>query len=358
MICVFIRSLTKGGSEKQSIILTSVLKKKYSTILVVLHGDYIDEEYSKIIAEENINFVRLKGSLIKKLSELYRVFRSNRVDLIFCYLLSDNIWGAIIGKIAGIKNIIGGVRSSSMPIWKMLLMNSVHHLIQNYTVFNNKAGRDIFVSRYHFNPRKAIVIYNCYLNVPQRVIRTENEVVKILTVGRFVGLKDLDTSLESINTLRAINNSGVRFKFLIVGYGELENHIRELTEKLKLKDIVEIIIKPEKISDYYEESDIYLSTSIYEGLSNSIMEAMAYCLPVVATNVGDNHFLIKDGVNGFLTDTVDANMISEKLLQLVESGNLRNKMGANSYEHLIKDFSSDHFSENYYSLIESLKAGA
>ena len=358
MICVFIRSLTKGGAEKQSIILTSVLKKKYSTLLVVLHGEYIDEEYLKIITDEHITLVRLKGSLTKKLHELYRVLKSNKIEFIFCYLLSDNIWGAIIGKMAGIKNIIGGVRSSSMPIWKILLMKSVHHLIQNYTVFNNKAGRDIFVSRYHFNSKKAIVIHNCYLNVPQRITRKENELVKILTVGRFVGLKDFDTTLESINTLRGINNSGVRFQFLIVGYGELENQIRKLVEKLKLKEIVEIIINPEKISDYYEESDIYLSTSKYEGLSNSIMEAMAYCLPVVETIVGDNHFLIKEGINGFLADKGDAKMISEKLLQLVGSGSLRNKMGAKGYEHLIKDFTSDQFSENYYSLIESLKAGA
>jgi glycosyltransferase involved in cell wall biosynthesis len=338
--------------------LAIALKKKYSTMLVVLHGEYIDVEYLKIISDENINLVRLKGGLIKKLFEFYHVLRNNGIRFIFCYLSSDNIWGAIIGKMAGIKNIIGGVRSSYLPLWKLVLMKIVHHLFQNYTVFNNETGRDIFVRKYYFNHTKAIVIHNCYINVPPKITRNENNLVKILTVGRFVGLKDFDTALASIHNLQEFNKSNIRFKFLIVGYGELEDHIRELVDKLKLNDIVEIIINPKEISDYYKESDIYLSTSKYEGLSNSIMEAMAYCLPVVATNAGDNHFLIKEGLNGFLVDKGDAKMISEKLLQLVISGSLRNRMGASSYEYLNRDFTLDKFSENYYSLIESLKKGA
>lgn len=358
MICVFIRSLTKGGSEKQSIMLAIALNKRYSAMLVVFHGELIDDEYLRIISDNKINLVRLKGGLLKKLSGLYGILRKNKVEIIFSYLLSDNIWGAIIGKIAGVKNIIGGIRNSVIPFWKLLVMKILHHLFQNYTIFNNKSGRDFFVNRYRFNPPKSLVIHNCFINIPPTITRNVNEFVKIFTVGRFVGFKDYDTALKSISHLKQINNSQVRFKFLVVGYGELEIHIRELVEKLNLKDIVEIIINPKEIPELFRESDIYLSTSKYEGLSNSIMEAMAYSLPVVATNVGDNYILIKDGINGFLTEKGNPGMISEKLLQLVKSNSLRIKMGTCSHERLIKDFTFDQFSANYYSLIDTLRKGA
>ena len=85
----------------------------------------------------------------------------------------------------------------------------------------------------------------------------------------------------------------------------MENEIRLLVRQLKLNTEVENLINPPNIPDILNACDIYLSTSLYEGLSNSIMESMVAGLPVVATNVGDNQYLIKDDYNGFLVPCRD-----------------------------------------------------
>jgi glycosyltransferase involved in cell wall biosynthesis len=70
-----------------------------------------------------------------------------------------------------------------------------------------------------------------------------------------------------------------------------------MAENLNIMNRIKIFINPANIPDILNECDIYLSTSLFEGLSNSIMEAMVAGLPVIATDVGDNKYLVKDGFN-------------------------------------------------------------
>ena len=104
-------------------------------------------------------------------------------------------------------------------------------------------------------------------------------------------------------------------------------------------------------------ADIYLSTSLFEGTSNSIMEAMNAGLPVVATKVGDNARLVHDGVNGFLCLPRDAPALAEKLSLLLASPDLRDRMGGESTRILADDFSADAFLRAYQSLVDRLLPG-
>ena len=64
-------------------------------------------------------------------------------------------------------------------------------------------------------------------------------------------------------------------------------------------------------------ADLFLTTSIYEGMSNSVMEAMSFSLPIIATNAGDMKYLIEDNYNGFICPYKEPNIISNKLVELI-----------------------------------------
>jgi len=117
---------------------------------------------------------------------------------------------------------------------------------------------------------------------------------------------------------------------------------------------VEFIVNPPAVDPYYDQADIFLSTSIFEGLSNSVMEAMESSLPVVATTVGDNDKLVMEGRSGFLAPVKDAKAISEKLHMLFDSHDLRIRLGMNGYHRLKKNFSVEKFRQSYVSLIEEM----
>ncbi len=116
-----------------------------------------------------------------------------------------------------------------------------------------------------------------------------------------------------------------------------------------------MIINPSNISNILADCDIYLSTSLFEGLSNSIMEAMVAGLPIVATDVGDNKYLVKDGFNGFLVPCKDVNGIVEKLELLSESADMRDNFGNNSRILIKNKFSQGKLLENYLNLLSEFQ---
>lgn len=74
----------------------------------------------------------------------------------------------------------------------------------------------------------------------------------------------------------------------------METQVRKWIRQYVIDDITTIYINPNNIAELLDQADIYISTSLFEGTSNSIMEAMNADLPIVATNVGDNGQLVQN----------------------------------------------------------------
>ncbi len=166
--------------------------------------------------------------------------------------------------------------------------------------------------------------------------------------------KDYATALNAFRNL-VERNRNKNFTYYIVGYGPLEKEVRSLAKNLKIEKRIKIFINPPDVAEILKESDIFLSTSLFEGVSNSIMEAMVQGLPVVATNVGDNNYLIKDGYNGFLVPCKDVNSIVDRLEYLSESEEARKEFGKNSLNVIESSFSGTKLLENYLSLFSKFQ---
>jgi glycosyltransferase involved in cell wall biosynthesis len=121
---------------------------------------------------------------------------------------------------------------------------------------------------------------------------------------------------------------------------------------LGIQDYVELLVAPDNLPQIFDEASVYLSTSLREGLSNSLMEALAAGLPVVATNVGDNKYLVEEGKNGFLTQLGDVKPIVDGLERLLDDENLRQEMGLYGFEKLKAGFSTRSFLNHYLGLLK------
>ena len=98
---------------------------------------------------------------------------------------------------------------------------------------------------------------------------------------------------------------------------------------------------------YY--SDIYLSTSLYEGLPLSILEAMSVGLPIIASNVVGNLDTVENGINGYLYDLNDYSIAVKYLKILALDESLRNLMGYNSFKIQREFFSKEKMLSKYLS---------
>ena len=352
-ICVFTNTLLKGGAEKQAILLSKALSSHHRVLLIVYYGNFIHEEYNKIIEEfeTEVEVILLKGSHFTKFVRLFYLLKNQKINILFSYLLTTNFIGGFIGKLAGVKYTIGGIRSAEIDKNKLFLQRFLHNQINNFTIFNNNQGI-VNLSKRGFSSSKSILIPNCFDLKTKSMEHYAQSKISILSVGRFHLAKDYATAIETILSLKKFH---FNIEYSIVGYGGLENEIRRLISYNNAEKYIKLVINPDNIDEYYINSDIYLMTSIYEGMSNTLLEAMSYSLPIVATDVGDTKLLIKDNFNGYMSSPGDVQSLMKSLLKLCNSQITRNQFGQNSYKHLKDNFSFIKFKKKYFNFIETLE---
>ncbi|MEW6555807.1 MAG: glycosyltransferase [Elusimicrobiota bacterium] len=119
-------------------------------------------------------------------------------------------------------------------------------------------------------------------------------------------------------------------KFLVVGEGKLKNALIRIAEKLKIFDSVIFTGFRNDVPQLLSIFNVFVLSSYLEGLCTSVIDAMASCVPVVATNVGGVGELVADGVNGFLVPPRNPELLAEKTIKILTEKNLQQKFSQNS----------------------------
>lgn len=351
-IALFIRSLNKGGAENQSIELAKVLSERYEVKLFVMfkEGKLICKAKNEL-NEEDVIYIEGSGYLSKSYF-FYKYLKKENFDYLFCYLPSNNIIGVILGKLAGIKFVFGGLRGSKIKsnVIKMFVQKFLLNYLSTAVISNSFKAKKTY-SAFGTKEDKIHVIHNGIEVSHDYLPRDEKSNVKILSVGRFVPEKDYETSLLAVKKVRELKRDELNFSYTIVGYGEEESKISNMIDKFGLKNHTEIVINPQNVDQYYKDADVFLITSKNEGMPNVIMEAMSFSLPVVTTDAGDASYLIKDGVNGFVCPIGEYHIIAENLINLISSSTLRNSFGKKGYEILKSEFSLEKLGKKYEAII-------
>ena len=351
-IALFCKTFVKGGAEKQALTLARLLSEQGLDVIVISWSSgKTDLQNSAYIASNGLKYYELAGNPLKKCIALERIIKKENVALIFAYLTLANFVSGVIRLFNKSVITFGGIRTEKLPYYKFIFERLVHNRLNNATIFNNFSAKSKFIPR-GFRSQKVIVIHNAIGLTEERPAQESRDMVNIITVARFVKSKDFPVSLSSFKNLVS-ENQATPLKYTMIGYGPEEPLIRSLISELELNGKVEIVLNPPNVTEYLQNADIYLSTSLFEGLSNSIMEAMVAGLPIVATDVGDNRYLVKEGVNGNLVPRGSVDQIKDKLELLVRSPELRKSFGQNSRALVAEEFSEDKLTKKYLELIRN-----
>ena len=181
------------------------------------------------------------------------------------------------------------------------------------------------------------------------------ESVVIGTVGRLAAVKDQATLIRAFSrALELLPREKQRMHLVITGDGPLRTQLETLINDLGIGEFVWMAGDRNDIPDILRLLDIFVLPSIGEGISNTILEAMATALPVIATNVGGNPELIENGVNGYLVPCSDAEKLGEYIVKLAISSSTRSRMGQASLEKVSKKFNWENTVENYLTVYNEL----
>lgn len=352
-IGIFIGQLLIGGAEKQSILLAKGLMDFFEVHFIVFKGHRVEPSNLSILYSLKVTVHILEGNFFLRIIRLFYLLRNYGISVLFCYLPLDNIIGTITGRIAGVKYIIGGIRNTKIVRKKFYLLRIFQKYLQDYVIFNSHKAKEVFCNHGYIKDN-CIVIENAITERIDFPDRTNKMPVNILMVGRFVEQKDYLTGIKAISHLYYdLNFKSIRVT--IAGFGELEDTIRVWIERFKLEEIADILIKPDNLTQLYTFSDIFFNSSIFEGLSNSIIEAMIHGLPIVATNTGDIEKQVVHGRNGFISDVGDYETLGKNLYTLCMDYSTRIEFGRISYHMANQIYGFEHFQKKYLNFICRLK---
>ena len=173
---------------------------------------------------------------------------------------------------------------------------------------------------------KVVVVHNGSPEPPKKYVNfSVHNPVRLVMIARFSSQKN---QRMLINAMSNLNKELWNLTF--VGDGETLNQCKELVKKLNLNSNINFVGFKDDISQYLIENDVYILTSFYEGLPISIIEAMSYGLPVVASNVGGNSELVKSEVNGYLINS--QNELENVISRFIASPKKIREMGEKSLE--------------------------
>ncbi|RMF94138.1 MAG: glycosyltransferase [Candidatus Schekmanbacteria bacterium] len=323
-------SLNIGGREKVAIdIVNNLDREKFLPFLMSLRPKGTMQkkvkEDVKIITYNKSD--KLDFGAYRRISN---VLKENQIDILHTHNPGGFLYGFIGGKLAGVKTIVNTEHGFEYNInFKKRLAESFCRRFTTLTIavsedVKKRLGASGMIRVLH----NGIIIdekdYSSEKEKIRRSIGVMEDEVLIGCVARLAYVKNHRCLFRAFKIASDINP---KLKLLIVGDGYLKENLLSLREELSLRNKIIFYGETDNVSKVLNALDIFALTSVYEGISITILEAMACGLPVVATKVGGNPDVIEDGKSGILAENGNEKEIAEAFLVLAKNKELRINFG-------------------------------
>ena len=335
-ILIAIPTLSSGGAERVASIWANKLAEDNERIFLFTLYPCEDEYY----VVDKVNRINLcnsykeykKRSLFYKIRRINHILRENHIDVAITLVTYIGFLFYVAKKGLNTK-IIETIRNNPSEIPK----NKIMRMLRNYTV--NRATGCIFQNyeqMEYFKPCKhSLIIQNPIEDDFLNCIRYYNSVPnKIIAVGRLHPQKNYKLL---INAFKNVCNKYSNLYLEIYGEGILFNELNQYIETLNMQSKVFLKGRTNNILEKLLEADIYILSSDYEGMPNSLMEAMATGLPCISTDcpTGPSDIIINEE-NGILVPVDDVLKMEQAVLMMCDNYDLAKKMGIQAKKDMDK----------------------
>lgn len=319
-----VTNLTNGGAEKVVLSLAQQFKKNHDVVIVVDNNDgenfFVAKEYGIII--HNLAVERTLSSIVP----FAKFIKKFKPDIIYSALTDPNAAAVISNFIAGNRAKL--IVSEHAPVVKHWKGKSILRKVQLwcYVIFLYRLcsavvcvskGLAIELKKYSFLSN-VHTLYNPIRTLAASNINVRNEKFTILTVGRITKAKDLECLLRTASLLKDLN---IQFRWNIVGSVEDKDYfdkVLKLVTLYDLKDVIEFHPFTNQLEKFYENADLFVLTSAWEGFGNVIVEALQFGLTVVATDCDYGpREILENGLYGHLVPVGDHTKLAELIYKCV-----------------------------------------
>lgn len=358
-VLIIIPDLNLGGTENQLLKIfnnLSDLDIKIEILTLIQKGKLSDEFENKGIKVNCLNPFKwskhnkyVKFLILTYLSLKYIFFIWSTKPKITHFFLPFAYWFAGTLSFFCPKTIKIMSRRSTNQYQKKYpfskIIEKILHKNMHILIANSQYVKSELEEETNYN-KKVVLIYNG-VEIPQLDSYNKNLIKKNMNISKedivFTTIANFIPYKGHLNIIKALNNVfTINKKYKMIFIGENRNNYQSTIQK-KIKDYgmeknVIFLDNDSNINKILKISDLLISGSSEESLSNSILEAMSMQIPCLVTNVGGSPELITNNLNGFIVPPNDINAMSKNIENFSQNIHLFSNMGKNSRKKIIKSF--------------------
>ncbi|HVQ48144.1 MAG TPA: glycosyltransferase [Gemmatimonadales bacterium] len=338
-------SMGMGGADKQLLSAAQLMHAQGHDVCIVSLtelGPMGLEARSQGIRTESLDMRRGVPDP-RGLIRLIRLVRAWKPDVLHSHMVHANLMARAVRLFARVPVIVSTIHNiyEGGPLW-MAAYRVSNGLVDHMTIIS-EAAADRFVKE-GIVPRELLTCVPNGVDTERfrQVAPGTREALRSsigvddrfvwLAVGRFEIAKDYPNMLHAFAQVCQRDSNAV---LLLVGHGSLQQETESLAQSLGLGDRIRFLGVRSDVPEVMAAADGYVMSSAWEGMPIALLEAGAAGLPIVATRVGGNHEVVRDGESGFLVPPRDAAALGQAMLRLMEQAPERRRdMGERGREHV------------------------
>lgn len=320
-------------------------------------GPFAEELHNNGI--EFFEFNRQPGFDKALIANIRKTIKENGIDIIHCHQYTPWVYGVIAAAFTRTKVIFTehGRFYPDSSTWKRKLINPILNLFTDHVTAISKATKQALIEFENITEKSIDVIYNgiAPLQIDEakaselkKTLGIPNHHTVLGTVARFDPIKNHTMMLKAFSKVLAKQPNTT---LMIVGDGEERENIERCIDTLNIANNVILTGYEPKPAHHIALMDIFLLSSLSEGTSMTLLEAMSIGKPCVVTDAGGNPEIIEHGVNGYVTRNDDDVAFSKAIILLCESPLAVYDAFCQSSQHNYNNQFSVEIMNRYYSLI-------
>jgi len=361
-----IRSFEIGGAEKLVLKLASAQAASGGVVPQIASLMGIGPLREEASARGLITHVVGVGGVkyVSGMCRILRLLKRLKPDIVHTHNFLSHVHAAPVARVLRIPVVhTKHGRAVTSIGWAPWLRRAIYNLADRIVVVSGETGT-AFREKTGVDESKIRVVYNGIdtggLSGPGRDDARGRlgipSGVKVLgTVSRLDRVKDHDTLLEAFARVVSRRKDCL---LIIIGDGPERGNIERKVEALGLDESVRLIGFTDQVPLYLAAMDLFLQPSKEEGLSMTILEAMAAGLPVIATPVGGTPEVIDDGETGRLVDVGNAEKLASCIVEFLEKPDEYAVMAKNARLRVEREFTLERMAEGYEKVYREVLGGA
>lgn len=371
LILHVIHHLVVGGMENGLINLINQMPESRFRHTIVCVEDYSD--FRQRLVRPDVNVIALHRSRIglsRLRAEIFRLCRDLRPAIVHSRNMSG-LDALLSARIAGVRCCIHGehgwdVDNLNGKKWKPALLRRLHSPLIDHYITVSKQLKNYLVDRVGINASRITQIYNGVdtarftpvqdkpMDVLPRNFADEDSII-IGSVGRIQPVKDQRTLVYAFAALaQSGQDIGSKVRLVIAGDGPQLANLRQLVDSLGIMSKTWFPGAVSNVQEIMRAMDVFVLPSLSEGISNTILEAMATGVPIVATRVGGNLELVEEACTGRLFDPGDVQSLTGLLAEYATDPSLRHSQASRARQVAMERFDLATMVKNYQGIYEQL----